>query len=67
MQVIILAGGKGTRLLKFTKKPKIFARFGNITLIDLYLDIFKPDISTSVQEQTYHWVIPLRLLLSRAP
>ena len=41
MQVIILAGGKGTRLLKFTKKPKIFARFGNITLIDLYLDIFK--------------------------
>ena len=41
MQVIILAGGKGTRLLKFTKKPKIFALFGNITLIDLYLDIFK--------------------------
>lgn len=41
MQIIILAGGKGTRLLKFSKKPKIFLKFGNTKLIDLYLKIFK--------------------------
>ena len=41
MQIIILAGGKGTRLLTFSKKPKIFLKFGNTRLIDLYLKIFK--------------------------
>lgn len=40
MKIIILAGGKGTRLQKFSKKPKIFLKFGKTRLIDLYLKIF---------------------------
>ena len=41
MQIVILAGGKGTRLLKFSRKPKIFLKFGSTRLIDLYIKIFK--------------------------
>ena len=40
MDLVIIAGGKGTRFRKFSKKPKVLSNFGKINLIDLYFKIY---------------------------
>ena len=41
MELAVIAGGKGTRFSKFSKKPKILTKFKNLRLIDIYLKIYK--------------------------
>ena len=41
MDLAIIAGGKGTRFSKFSKKPKVLSKFGKKNLVDLYFKIFK--------------------------
>lgn len=41
MDLVIIAGGKGTRFRKFSKKPKVLSNFGKINLIDLYFKIYE--------------------------